>query len=74
MRRAAPAAFELVLLDPPFDAGLAGAALAAARPLVVPGGWLYLEAAAPVEALPAGLREHRRLRAGAVSAQLLQVD
>ena len=74
MAAAAPAAFELVLLDPPFDAGWAARALALARPLVVTGGWIYLEAAAPLQALPAGLREHRRQRAGAVSAQLLQVD
>jgi 16S rRNA G966 N2-methylase RsmD len=74
MARHPPAAYELVLLDPPFDAGLSAAAVQAAQPLLVPGGWLYLEAAQPLEPLPAGLREHRRLRAGAVSAQLLQVD
>ncbi len=74
MARQPRAAWELVLLDPPFDAGLAGPALQAALPLLVPGGWLYLEAAQPLEPLPPGLREHRRLRAGAVSAQLLQVD
>jgi 16S rRNA (guanine966-N2)-methyltransferase len=74
MKRAAPGSFELVLLDPPFDAGLAEAAVAAARPLLVSGGWLYLEAPEPLADLPAGLREHRALRAGAVCAQLLQVD
>ncbi|GAB4116043.1 MAG: 16S rRNA (guanine(966)-N(2))-methyltransferase RsmD [Rubrivivax sp.] len=74
MARCTPGRFELVLLDPPFDAGLSGPSVAAARPLLVPGGWLYLEAAQPLQALPAGLHEHRRLRAGAVSAQLLQLD
>jgi 16S rRNA (guanine(966)-N(2))-methyltransferase RsmD len=74
MRRAPPGRFDLVLLDPPFDAGMLPAALAAAQPLVVAGGWIVVEAAAPVEPLPAGLHEHRRLRAGAVSAQLLRVD
>ena len=74
MARAAPARFELVLLDPPFDADLSAAAVAAALPLLVPGGWLYLEAAQPLAPLPAGLRLHRQLRAGAVHAQLLQVD
>lgn len=74
MRRQPPASLELVLLDPPFDAGLSAAAVEAAQALLVSGGWLYLEAAQPLEALPAGLHEHRRLRAGAVSAQLLQVD
>jgi len=74
MARGAPRRFELVLLDPPFDAGLAAPAVAAAQPLIVPGGWLYLEAPAPLAPLPPGLHEHRRLRAGAVSAQLLRVD
>lgn len=74
MRRAPAASFELVLLDPPFDSGLAAPALEAARALVVPGGWIYLEASMPLQVLPAGLHEWRRLRAGAVSAQLLRVD
>jgi 16S rRNA (guanine966-N2)-methyltransferase len=72
MARCPPASFELVLLDPPFDAGLAVPAVAAAAPLLVDGGWLYLEAPQPLPVLPEGLREHRRLRAGAVSVQLLQ--
>ncbi len=74
MARCAPARFELVLLDPPFDAGLALAALAAAAPLPVPGGWLYLEAAAPlpVQALPEGFAVHRQARAGLVHYHLLQ--
>ncbi|MEP7282825.1 MAG: 16S rRNA (guanine(966)-N(2))-methyltransferase RsmD [Rubrivivax sp.] len=75
MGAASKRGFELVLLDPPFDAtGAAHAALVLALPLVVPGGWIYVEAAQPLDLLPAGLREHRRLRAGAVCAQLLQVD
>jgi 16S rRNA (guanine(966)-N(2))-methyltransferase RsmD len=74
MRRAPPASFELVMLDPPFDSELAAPALAVARALVVPGGWIYLEAPAPLQTLPEGLHERRRLRAGAVSAQLLRVD
>lgn len=74
MARQPAASYELVLLDPPFDAGLSLPALQVALPLLVGGGWLYLEAAQALDALPAGLREHRRLRAGAVSAQLLQVD
>ena len=40
--------------------------------LLVDGGWLYLETPQPLATLPEGLREHRRLRAGAVSVQLLQ--
>jgi 16S rRNA (guanine(966)-N(2))-methyltransferase RsmD len=74
MARSAPATYELVLLDPPFDAGLAAPALAAAAPLVVDGGWLYLEGPQPLDSWPDGLREHRRLRAGAVSVQLFQAQ
>jgi 16S rRNA (guanine(966)-N(2))-methyltransferase RsmD len=67
---AAPARFDLVLLDPPFGTGLAGPAVAAAAPLVVPGGWLYLEAAERWPEPPAGFSVHRALRAGAVHAHL----
>ncbi len=69
-----PAAWDLVLLDPPFDAGLYERALAAAVPLLRPGGWLYLEAptAWTDEALaPWGLKQVRHLKAGAVHAHLL---
>ncbi len=64
--------FELILLDPPFDAGLADAALALAIPLLAAGGVIYLEAGSAVTAPPAGFELRRTLRAGAVHAQLLQ--
>ncbi len=69
------AGFELILLDPPFAQNLFEPALQAARPLLVPGGFLYLEAdrlfEPPVfEGL--GLALHRHLKAGAVHAHLLQ--
>jgi len=71
----APQRFELVFIDPPFDAQLFDKALAAAARLVVPGGFVYLEAdhafdEAQLE--PLGLRLHRHLRAGTVHAHLLQ--
>ncbi len=66
--------FELVLLDPPFDAGLGARAAAAAARLVVPGGYVYLEGPAPLLDLPPGLLPHRALRAGAVHAQLLRAE
>jgi 16S rRNA (guanine(966)-N(2))-methyltransferase RsmD len=72
MRAGAPARFDLVLLDPPFDAGLAVPAAAAAAPLVVPGGFLYVEAAAPLAEPPSGFEEHRKAKAGAVSFQLFR--
>jgi 16S rRNA (guanine966-N2)-methyltransferase len=71
--RASAARYELVLLDPPFDAGLGRAALAAAARAVVPGGWVYLEAGEPPPAdLPPGLALHRSARAGAVHVALFR--
>lgn len=71
MARAAPASFDLVLLDPPYAAGVGAQALAAALPLVAAGGRLYLEAGSALAAAPPGWRILRRLQAGAVHAQLL---
>lgn len=70
MGSAAPAAWDLVLLDPPFDAGLHGPAIAAAWPLLREGGLLYVEAPAPpgleVEAGVEGFAPWRSAQAGAV--------
>lgn len=71
MRAAAPAGFDLVLLDPPFAAGLHAAALAAAAPLVADGGLMYVEAGAPL-APPQGWAAWRQGRAGQVHHQLLR--
>ena len=70
MARCAPARFELVLLDPPFDSKHFDAALAAAAPTVAPGGYLYLEAPREFKDPPPGYLRHRHLRAGAVHAHL----
>ncbi|MEY2619603.1 MAG: hypothetical protein RL522_2605 [Pseudomonadota bacterium] len=75
LQRLAPASCDLVMLDPPFDAGLYDKALAAAAPALRPAGWMYLEApTAWTEAalVPWGLTLHRHLKAGAVHAHLLQ--
>ena len=74
MRRSAPGTFDLVLLDPPFDAGLQAPAMAAAAPLLAPGGWLYVEGPAELaEAdLPPALALWRQGRAGLVHYHLLQ--
>jgi 16S rRNA (guanine(966)-N(2))-methyltransferase RsmD len=75
MRRAARAHFDLVLLDPPFDAGLGDAVLDAAAPLVPAGGWIYLESAggvSPATLARLGLALARDGRAGAVRFQLLR--
>lgn len=72
MRVLPPQSFELVLLDPPFDAGLAEPALQAAAPLAVAGGYVYLESSSPPAALPAELEPWREGRAGAVHFALLR--
>jgi 16S rRNA (guanine966-N2)-methyltransferase len=75
MARCPPDSFELVFIDPPFDAPLLEPALKLAVRLVVPQGFVYVEAGEPlqVEAVEAqGLRLHRQGRAGAVHFHLLQ--
>ena len=74
MARCAPQRFDLVLLDPPFGAGLQPAALAVAAPLVGPGGSLYLESPAVLNdaELPAGFALWRAARAGLVHYHLLR--
>lgn len=75
MRRSPPGSFELVFIDPPFDANVFDAAVQASAPLLVEGGFLYLEADRPFDDASvsgAGLRLHRHSRAGAVHFHLLQ--
>ncbi len=72
MSMAEPGSFELVLLDPPFDADGLGSAIAAAAPLVAPGGFLYVESPRALGEPPAGLVAWRSLKAGSVHAQLWQ--
>jgi 16S rRNA (guanine966-N2)-methyltransferase len=64
--------FDLVFLDPPFDAGLDAAALQAALPLLATGGFLYLEAPQALVEAPPGMLLHRQERAGAVHFCLLR--
>jgi 16S rRNA (guanine(966)-N(2))-methyltransferase RsmD len=69
-------AFDIVFLDPPFDAALQAPALAAAHRLVAPGGLIYLEAPAPLadeQARQAGLEIVRQARAGRVAFHLLRL-
>ncbi len=72
LRGATPGRWDLVLLDPPFGAGLGPRALAAAAQAVAGGGWVYLEAGEPVSEPPAGLTLYRQARAGAVHYALFQ--
>lgn len=69
------ASFDVIFLDPPFDAGQQEAALRAARRLLADGGLIYLEAPAPLtpdEAARAGFEVVRASRAGQVSFHLLR--
>jgi len=70
LSRCTPGRFELVLLDPAFDADVFDAALASAAPAVAAGGYIYLEAPREFDTAPAGFTLHRHLRAGAVHAHL----
>jgi 16S rRNA (guanine966-N2)-methyltransferase len=76
MARSAPERFELVFVDPPFDAELFVPALKAAARVVVPGGFIYLEADRSFDNDPTlgeqGLRLHRQGKAGAVHYHLIQ--
>jgi len=74
MARAPAGSFDLVFLDPPFESPLLAAALPAAGRIVGDGGYLYVEAASPVQAARAGPRFElfRSGRAGAVHFQLLR--
>jgi len=69
MASAGATGFDLVFVDPPFDAGLHAPAVAAAHRVLAPAGWLYVEAAQAMEP-PAGFQFHRHLKAGAVHAHL----
>ena len=75
MQRCAPQAFELVFIDPPFDAELTAPALKAAARVAVADGFVYLEASRAFDdsvLQPLGFRLHRHARAGAVHFHLLQ--
>jgi 16S rRNA (guanine(966)-N(2))-methyltransferase RsmD len=69
--------FDLVFLDPPFDAGLFAPALRAVPRWLGEGGLVYLEAPeewSDARLAPFGLKRLKHTRAGAVHAHLLQRD
>jgi 16S rRNA (guanine(966)-N(2))-methyltransferase RsmD len=75
MARAAPDSFDLVLLDPPFDAPLALPATVAASRIIAVGGFVYVEVPQQLEAAAieaAGFEPWRVGRAGAVHFHLLR--
>ena len=75
MARSAPARFEVVFIDPPFDSGLAEPAIAAAARLVVPDGFVYVEmsrALGAEELAGSGLQVERQGCAASVHYHLLR--
>jgi 16S rRNA (guanine966-N2)-methyltransferase len=75
MGQAAAGSFDLVLLDPPFDADLFVPALQAATRLLARPGFVYLEsdrAFAEADAAPLGLQLYRAGQAGKVRFHLLR--
>ncbi len=72
LARSEPAAWELIFVDPPYDAGMMVRALAAARAALAPGGFVYAEGPAPLAGVPAGYALHRSARAGQVHYHLLR--
>ena len=75
MKRSAESAFDLVLIDPPFDSPLAAPALVEAARLVGSDGVVYLEGPLPLDAewiAGNGWSVHRQSRAGSVHFHLLR--
>ena len=75
LRHSGTAAWNLVLIDPPFESALFAPALAASAATLAAGGWVYLEAPKAwqdTELQGYGLQVHRHLKAGAVHAHLLR--
>ncbi len=73
--RLAPASFDVVFLDPPFDGDLLGETVAAVRRVLAPGGIVYTEGPAPLAAAALtawGLEPVRDGRAGVVYFHLLR--
>jgi len=73
MARSPAQCFELVFIDPPFDSDLAMPAATAAARLLVPGGYVFVEAGLALQP-PTGLHARRSQRAGAVFGHLWQRD
>jgi 16S rRNA (guanine966-N2)-methyltransferase len=76
-RRFAPATFDIIFLDPPFDGGLLLPALESVRSLLAADGLVYAESRAPISAVQTGnlgLEVVRAGQAGQVRFHLLRKD
>lgn len=75
LRRTPDQAFDLVFLDPPFEAGLWEPAAAALGPWLAPGAWIYVETPQNVAPLlPPGWLPHREGRTREVRYALLRAE
>lgn len=75
--RLAPASFDIVFLDPPFEAELLAPALERTRTLLAPEGLIYVESGEPIAAPQTrnlGLEVLREGHAGRVRFHLLRKD
>lgn len=64
--------YDLILMDPPYGAGLAQPALDRAAGWLAPGGWLSLELHGEAPALPPGLALEAERRFGKASLWLIR--
>ena len=71
---APPRPYDLILMDPPYGAGLAQPALDRAAPWLAPGGWLCLEVHGEALAAPLGLESHAERRFGKATLYLFRSD
>ena len=67
-----PRPFDLILMDPPYGAGLAQPALDRAAAWLAPGGWLSLEVHGESPALPYGLELDTERRFGKATLLLFR--
>ena len=67
-----PRPCDLVMLDPPYGAGLAGPALDRAATWLAPGGWLSLELHGEAPAVPPGLEVDTGRRFGKATLLLIR--
>ncbi len=64
--------YDLILMDPPYGAGLAQPALDRAAAWLAPGGWLSLELHGESPALPAGVELDTERRFGKATLKLIR--
>ncbi|HTU11794.1 MAG TPA: 16S rRNA (guanine(966)-N(2))-methyltransferase RsmD [Allosphingosinicella sp.] len=69
---APPRPFDLIMLDPPYGAGLAQPALDHVAPWLAPGGWLSVEVHGEALTVPAGLEQDTERRFGKATLLLFR--